>query len=112
MGSRQRENCSAFQCDEGHGGRGGKGLRAVFSDPASKGRPTYYPSAADELSILALPQGLILIGETETVDRGHRILTDLESQLEDPGEKVIFWYSCKHSNPEDIAGVLEKSTIP
>jgi len=85
-----------------------KVLRAVFSDPASKGRPTYYPSAADELSILALPQGLVLIGETETVDRGHRILADLESQLEDPGEKVIYWYSCKHSNPEDIAAVLEK----
>lgn len=85
-----------------------KVLRSVFSDPGMKGRPTYYPSAADELSILTLPQGLVLIGETETVDRGYRILTDLESQLEDPGQKVIFWYSCKHSNPEDIAAVLEK----
>jgi general secretion pathway protein D len=85
-----------------------KVLKAVFSDPTTKGRPTYYPLAADELSILALPQGLILIGESETVDRGHRILSDLESQLEDPGEKIIYWYSCKHSNPEDIASVLEK----
>lgn len=89
-------------------GEAEKVLRTVFSDPSSKGRPTYYPSAADELSILILPQGLVLIGESETVDRGHRILTDLECQLEDPGEKVIYWYSCKHSNPEDIASVLEK----
>jgi len=85
-----------------------KVLRAVFSDPGSKGRPTYYPSAADELSVLTLPQGLVLIGESETVERAHRILTDLENQLEDPGEKVIYWYACKHSNPEDIASVLEK----
>lgn len=85
-----------------------KVLKAVFSDPTAKGRPTYYPTAADELSILALPQGLVLIGETDTVERGQRILTELESQLEDPGEKVIYWYSCKHSNPEDIAAVLEK----
>ena len=85
-----------------------KVLKAVFSDPGAKGRPAFYPSAADELSILTLPQGLVLVGETETVDRGHRILCDLEAQLEDPGEKVIYWYSCKHSNPEDIASVLEK----
>ena len=85
-----------------------KVLRAVFSDTSGKGRPSYYPTAADELSILSLPQGLVLIGETETVERGQRILEDLESQLEDPGEKVIYWYSCKHSNPEDVAEVLEK----
>ncbi len=85
-----------------------KVLKAVFSDGSARGRPTYYPPAADELSILTLPQGLVLIGETETVDRGHRILSDLESQLEDPGEKIIYWYSCKHSNPEDIAEVLEQ----
>jgi general secretion pathway protein D len=85
-----------------------KVLRAVFSDGNAKGRATYYPSAADELTILSLPQGLVLVGESETVERGHRVLVDLESQLEDPGEKVIHWYSCKHSNPEDIASVLEK----
>ncbi len=85
-----------------------KVLKAVFSDGASKGRPTYYPTNADELFTLQLPQGLVLVGETDTVERGYRILSDLESQMEDPGEKVIFWYSCKHSNPEDMAAVLEK----
>ena len=83
-------------------------LKAVFSDPASRGRPTFYPSGADELLSLTIPQGLVLIGEAETVDRGQKILEDLERQLEDPGEKVIYWYACKHSNPEDIAEVLEK----
>lgn len=85
-----------------------KVLKAVFSDPASKGRPTFYPSNADELVTLTLPQGLVLVGETDTVERGEKILGDLENQLEDPGEKIIFWYACKHSNPEDIAEVLEK----
>ncbi|HSX37738.1 MAG TPA: hypothetical protein VLE95_02785 [Chlamydiales bacterium] len=85
-----------------------KVLKAVFSDSSAKGRPTYYPSAADELSVLLLPQGLVLVGEADTVERGHRILSDLENQMEDPSEKVIYWYSCKHSNPEDVALVLEK----
>lgn len=85
-----------------------KVLKAVFADQGSKGRPPYYANAADELSTLALPQGLVLIGETDTVDRAERVLSELESQLEDPGEKLIYWYTCKHSNPEDIAAVLEK----
>lgn len=82
-------------------------LKAVFTDSASKVRPTYYPSNADELATMVLPQGLILIGENETVERGHKILADLECQMEDPSEKVIYWYTCKHSDPEDIARVLE-----
>jgi general secretion pathway protein D len=87
---------------------GEKVLKAVFSDQGMRGRPPYYPGASDELSILPLPQGLLLIGEMDTVERAERILSELESQMEDPGEKLIYWYSCKHSNPEDIAAVLEK----
>ncbi len=83
-------------------------LKTFFSDPVSKARPNFNGVGADELSFLILPQGLVLIGENETVARGEKILADLELQLEDPGEKVIYWYSCKHSNPEDIAAVLEK----
>ena len=85
-----------------------KVLKAVFSDVALKGRPNLYPGGADELTLLALPQGLVLVGEPETVERGEKVLADLEAQLEDPSEKVIYWYTCKHSNPEDIACVLDK----
>lgn len=90
---------------------GEKVLKAVFNDGGGvtpKNRPSFYPGAEEELSILCLPQGLVLIGNDEAVSRGERILADLEVQLEDPGEKVVFWYSCKHSNPEDIAAVLEQ----
>ncbi len=85
-----------------------KVLKTVFSDAGTKNRPTYYPSNADELATLVLPQGLVLVGETDTVERAQKIVSDLEAQLEDPGEKIIYWYTCKHSNPEDIAEVLEQ----
>lgn len=90
---------------------GEKVLKAVFGDggvSAPKARPPYYPGTEEDLTTLPLPQGLVLIGNEESVSRGERILGDLETQLEDPGEKVVFWYSCKHSNPEDIASVLER----
>lgn len=83
-------------------------LKAVFTDVGGKSRPTFYPSNADELVTLVLPQGLVLVGESETVDRGQKILADLENQLEDPSEKIIYWYTCKHSNPEDVAEVLKQ----
>jgi general secretion pathway protein D len=86
-------------------------LKAVFGEGSRGPRPPYLPgtgNAADDFSILVMPQGLILIGEAELVERGERILVDLELQLEDPSEKVVFWYACKHSNPDDIAEVLEK----
>lgn len=85
-----------------------KVLKAAFSDISTKSRATYYPSGADELITLVLPQGLVLVGENDTVERGQRILSELESQMEDPSEKVIYWYTCKHSNPDEVAEVLSK----
>jgi general secretion pathway protein D len=89
-------------------GEAEKILKAVFTDSGNKNRPGYYSIGADELATFLLPQGLVLVGENDTVQRAETILADLESQLEDPSEKIIYWYCCKHSNPEDIAGVLEK----
>ncbi len=85
-----------------------KVLKAVFVDSANKSRPNFYASSWEELVTLTLPQGLVLVGESDAVDRGQRILNELEAQLEDPSEKVIYWYTCKHSDPEDVASVLEK----
>jgi general secretion pathway protein D len=84
-----------------------KVLKAVFGDVMAKTKGPGYPGF-DDLSILTLPQGLVLAGESDAVQRGEKILNDLERQLEDPSEKVVYWYSCKHSNPEDIAAVLSQ----
>ena len=81
-------------------------LEAVFSNATAKNRPAYYPTNAGELATFLLPQGIVLVGESETVERAEKILVDMEAQLDDPGENIIYWYTCKHSNPEDIALVL------
>jgi general secretion pathway protein D len=82
-----------------------KVLKAVFGDQMARSRGPAF-NGFDDLSILTLPQGLVLAGDAEAVQRGEKIVTDLEQQLEDPSEKVVYWYSCKHSNPDDIAAVL------
>lgn len=81
-----------------------KVLKAVFGDVSNKVKGPY--GGFDDLCILTLPQGLVLAGDAEAVSRGEKIMADLEEQMQDPSEKVVYWYSCKHSNPEDIAAVL------
>jgi general secretion pathway protein D len=84
-------------------------LKATFADTAIRmARPPGTAGGTDELATLVLPQGLVLVGEAAAVERGERLLADLELQLEDPGEKVVYWYSCKHSSPEDVAKVLDQ----
>jgi general secretion pathway protein D len=83
-------------------------LKAFFPDPNSKTRPSFYPQIGDEMVVMALPQGLVLVGEASAIERAEKILFDLENQLDDPSELIIFWYTCKHSDPADLAEVLEK----
>lgn len=85
-----------------------KVLKATFSEGAAKGRPGFYPGGVEEIATLTLPQGIVLIGESDTVERGARILSELELQMEDPGENIVYWYVCKHSPPEEIAQILDR----
>lgn len=82
-----------------------KVLRAFFPDP--KGRP-FFQSASEEMMILSLPLGLVLVGDSASLNRAEKIIKDIESQMEDPLETTVFWYTCKHASPEEVAELLEK----
>ena len=51
---------------------------------------------------------MILLGSQEIVARAEKIVHDTEEQLQDPAEMTVYLYSCKHSDPGDLAKVLEK----
>lgn len=51
---------------------------------------------------------LFLLGSQNQVQRAEDILQDLENQIGEAQEKTIYWYTCKHSDPEDLAAVLER----
>jgi general secretion pathway protein D len=53
-------------------------------------------------------QALFLIGSREQVCKAERIIYDIEERLEDPKEKTIFWYTCKHAQANDVADILER----
>lgn len=86
-------------------------LHAFFGDSVDKmGRPTFGKADPEGLAILTPAQGnaLVLLGNKEIVDRAEKIVKDTEEQLQDPAEMTVFLYTCKHSDPVDLAKILDK----
>ncbi len=85
-------------------------LHSFFGEAIEKGRPPFGKTDQEGLNIFSLGHGnsLILIGQEEVVARAEKIVKDTEEQLQDPAEMTVNLYQCRHSNPEDLAKVLEK----
>src|SRR3990172_5551427 len=85
-------------------------LQSFFGEAIEKNRPPFGKVEQEGLIILSLSQGnaLILIGAQEVVDRAEKIIHETEEQLQDPAEMTVFLYNCRHSDPADLAKVMEK----
>lgn len=85
-------------------------LQTFFGETIEKNRPPFGKPEQEGLSIFSLNQGnaLILLGAQEVVDRAEKIIKETEEQLQDPAEMTVYLYQCRHSNPDDLAKVLEK----
>lgn len=57
---------------------------------------------------LASENSLVMIGPKTLVDRAEKVALDTENQIQDPSEMTVYCYNCRHSDPIDIADVLEK----
>jgi general secretion pathway protein D len=86
-------------------------LQAFFSQN-QKSKPSYYQGYLEDLSVIAQDSSVILIGEASLVEKAENVISDLEKQLDDPSEMTIFWYTCKNSDPQDLADILEKIYVP
>lgn len=64
-----------------------------------------------DLKVLGINSGLpslFLVGTCEQIKEAEGIIEDIESKMQDPKEKILFCYQCKHSKAEEIAAVLQK----
>lgn len=77
-------------------------LESAFYGADRKGR--------DDLRIIAIQDShsLFLFGTKEEVSKATSLIRDVESQIEDPREKTLFWYTAKHSDAEELATLLAK----
>ena len=79
-------------------------LNAAFHD----GHVSGDGSSLRVIPLTNLTQSLFLSGSKEEVKKAINLIQDVESQIEDPQEKTVFWYTTKHSDPEELASVLAR----
>jgi len=67
--------------------------------------------AANGLKIIPLAhiaQAIFLVGTKEEIKKAEEIVRQVENQIGEASEKVVFVYTTKHSDAEELAEILEK----
>lgn len=83
-------------------------ISSFFNESLDKAK-TPFAKPEEGLSVLPLHgRALILVGSQVVVDRAEKMIKDTEDQLQDPSEMTVFLYSCRHSDPTELAKVLDK----
>ncbi|MFA5250218.1 MAG: hypothetical protein WC371_02270 [Parachlamydiales bacterium] len=88
---------------------GEKIVRALFADNAlNRNRPPFFGARVDELVIIPLVEknALVFLGDDAQVKRAFELLSRLEEGVLGSEELELFWYTCRHSDPEEIARLL------
>lgn len=83
-------------------------IESYFQPKNIKVRPSFYQKSSSGLMTMVLNQGLALIGDSHTVKKAEQVLAEIEKQLDQPSQMTAFWYTCRHSDPNDLAQVLER----
>lgn len=55
-----------------------------------------------------LARAVILIGTREEIRKGEDIIYQVESEVGDALEKIVYTYTTRHSEPKELADILEK----
>ena len=72
-------------------------------------RSTPPPAEISGLKIIPLQnmaQALFVVGTREEVRKAEEIVRNVESQIGGARDKIVFWYTVKHSEAEELADVL------
>jgi len=91
------------------------GLNNDANDKADRGYvpryDTFNDSEGNGLKIIPLSnvaKSIFLVGTKEEIRKAEDTIRQVEAQVGDAREKTIFWYTAKHSDPIELANVLEK----
>jgi general secretion pathway protein D len=87
--------------------------RPLPPPPPSEGRPPFSPpknnAEGGGLRIVVLEnmaQALFVVGTKEEVRKAEEVVCDVESRIGGARDKIVFWYTVKHSDAEELADVL------
>ena len=55
-----------------------------------------------------MARAVILIGTREEIRKAEEIIYQVESEVGDALERIVYTYTCRHSDPKELADILEK----
>ncbi|MCH9625196.1 MAG: Type 3 secretion system secretin [Chlamydiales bacterium] len=85
-----------------------KEMEIILNSAFHDGKVSAEGSTLRVLPLESLSHALFLTGSKSDVTKALTLIEDVESQIESPQEKTVFWYTVKHSDPEELAAVLAK----
>ncbi len=71
--------------------------------------PKGYDSGSSGLQVISFqerPSQLFLSGARHEIERALKLIADIELKVEDAKEKVLFWYTAKHTPAAELAKIL------
>lgn len=78
---------------------------------AGTGKKSTKSREVNALNVIAMPkvaQAVFLIGTKEEIEKAEGIIKEVEGQVGEARDRSIFWYNVRHSDPEELAQVMEK----
>jgi general secretion pathway protein D len=83
------------------------GRSVVELEPTKGGGRVENLPDSNGLRIITLQnQALFLVGTKEEIRKAEQIVQNVENQIGGVRDKIVFWYTVKHSDPEELADVL------
>lgn len=84
--------------------------RLITPDKSKSSKPGD-SSDTNGLKVIALAhvaQAVFLVGTKEEIEKAEQIIREVEHQVGVASEKIVFTYMTKHSDPDELAEILEK----
>ena len=85
-------------------------LRTYFNGLFEPSKSIERVRRGHDLSVIPLNKeaGIILVGSEDIVKRAEEVIFQTESQVNSPNELTVYWHTCSHSDPNELAEILEK----
>lgn len=80
--------------------------RGPMPPPSGPQADNYETNGLRVIPLSNIARALFLIGTREEIKKAEQIIRKVESQVGEAREKVIYWYTTRHSEPEELADVL------
>lgn len=84
------------------------GSKTLVDAKQDKGNAPNEVNGLKVIPLTQIAQGLFLVGTKEEIKKAEEIIDQVEAQVGEARARVIHWYTAKHSDPEELAQVLER----